>query len=114
MMPPVAMKLSMIVEITSLTPRVTFRTPARPAHALPTRTAVSRMMPTWNGPGSSSWAPTQAAMKEASTYWPSTPMLNRFILNPMATETPAMKSGVARLRMSTMFSSFEAFESISL
>ena len=30
---PVAMKLSMIVEMTSLTPRVTFSTPAMPAHA---------------------------------------------------------------------------------
>ena len=32
----------------------------------------------------------QAAMSEASLYWPSTPMLNRFILNPMATATPEM------------------------
>ncbi len=114
MMPPVAMKLSMIVEITSLTPRVTFRRPARPAHRLPTTMAVRRMMATWNGPGSSSWAPTQAATNEASTYCPSTPMLKRFILKPMATATPAMNSGVARLRMSIMFSSFDAVEIISV
>ena len=38
---PVAMALSMIVEITSETPRATLRYPAMPAHAPPTATAVA-------------------------------------------------------------------------
>ena len=46
------MKLSMIVEITSLTPRVTLSTPAIEAHAAPTTIATSMMKLTWNGAGS--------------------------------------------------------------
>ena len=42
-MTPVAIELSMIVEITSLTPRHTFRIAAIAAHAAPTTTAT-RMM----------------------------------------------------------------------
>ena len=41
------MALSMIVEITSLIPRVTFSTPAIPAHAAPTVIATNRMKSTW-------------------------------------------------------------------
>ncbi len=39
------MAFSMIVEITSLTPRVTRRTPAMPAHSAPVSTAT-RIAPT--------------------------------------------------------------------
>jgi hypothetical protein len=48
---PVAMKLSMIVEITSLTLRVTFKMAAIDAHAAPTVTAIRRMKVTWMGAG---------------------------------------------------------------
>ncbi len=41
--PEVAIALSMIVEITSLIPRVTFSTPAMPAYAEPTVIAVNRI-----------------------------------------------------------------------
>jgi len=34
-------------------------------------------------------APTTAATTAAIRYWPSTPMLNRFIRNPIATATAA-------------------------
>ena len=84
----------MIVEITSLTPRVTLSTPAMPAHSAPTTIATSMMNVTWSGAGSSTAAPAAAAMSAAIRYWPSTPMLNRPILNPIATATPAMNSGV--------------------
>ena len=83
------MALSMIVEITSLTPRVARSTPAMlgPRHA--DEHAVRRMTARWSGAGSVTAAPTAAATSAASRYWPSTPMLNRFILKPMATATPA-------------------------
>src|SRR5262245_8345526 len=84
----------MIVEITSLTLRVTLSTPAIPAHSEPTTIATTMMKRTWNGAGHAIWAPAHAAMRPARRYWPSTPMLNRFIWNPMATATPAMNSGV--------------------
>jgi hypothetical protein len=59
------------------------------AHAMPTSIAVRRMTARWSGAGSVTAAPTAAATSAASRYWPSTPMLNRFILKPMATATPA-------------------------
>ena len=54
---PVAMKLSMIVEITSLTPRVTFKMPAIAAHAAATSTAIRTMYSTWRTAGRSALAP---------------------------------------------------------
>src|SRR5262245_66474002 len=48
---PVAMKFSMIVEMTSLTPRVTLSTAAIPAHIAPTSTAVSNVTHTGSGAG---------------------------------------------------------------
>ena len=38
--------------------------------------------------GSQACPPTTAAAKAAMRYWPSTPMLNRFIRKPMATARP--------------------------
>ncbi len=89
-MTAVAMELSMIVATTSLTPRVIFRTPAMPDQNAPVRTAVSSSSGTWRAAGRSAWAPTIAAVMAASWYWPSTPMLNRFIRKPMATARAAM------------------------
>ena len=86
-MPP-AMTLSMIVEMTSLTPRVTLSSAAMPAQRAPTTTATSTTTMMSSGPGSSSQPPTTAAKKAAIWYWPSTPMLNRFIRKPMATARP--------------------------
>jgi hypothetical protein len=47
-----AIAFSMIVEITSLTPRVTFSTPAREAHTAPTTIATTMETATLTGPGS--------------------------------------------------------------
>src|SRR2546426_7059463 len=96
---PNAMKFSMIVEMTSLTPRVTFRNPATPAQAAPTAMPTSRMTVMWMGGGRCRSGPTAAAMNTANRYWPSTPMLNRFILKPMATARAEMYSGIAVLTM---------------
>ena len=52
--------------------------------------ATSRVMAIRRKPGSESMkaAPATAAdSMAANRYWPSTPMLNRFILKPMATAT---------------------------
>ncbi len=75
----------MIVEITSLTPRQTFRMPAIAAHAAPTAMATRMMKVTWKIAGNVTAAPAAAASTAAIRYWPLTPMLNRFILNPIAT-----------------------------
>ena len=88
----VAMAFSMMVLITSLTPRVTFSSAAIPAQAAPTAIATISVMAIRRKPGSDDIqaAPaTAAASIAASRYWPSTPMLNRFILKPMATATAA-------------------------
>ena len=55
------------------------------AHAAPTTTATSMMKVTWNSAGNVTAAPAPAASNAAIKYWPCTPMLNRFILNPIAT-----------------------------
>lgn len=89
-MTEVAIALSMIVATTSLTPRVTLRTPAMPAQKAPVQTAVRISSGTWSAAGSATCAPTIAAIMAASWYWPSTPMLNRFIRKPMATASAAM------------------------
>ena len=82
-----AIAFSMIVEITSLTPRVTLSTPAIAAQSAPTSTATTTMSAMCSGAGSTTAPPTAAAISAASRYWPSTPMLNRFIRNPIATAT---------------------------
>jgi hypothetical protein len=74
----------MIVEITSLTPRVTLSRPAMPAHIAPTTIATSRPSTTLSRPGTRAAPTVIAAAYEATWYWPSTPMLNRFIRKPMA------------------------------
>ncbi len=78
----------MIVEMTSLTPRVARSTPAMPAHAAPTRTAARIASAMLSGPGSHASPATTAAAKAAMRYCPSTPMLNRFIRKPIATARP--------------------------
>ena len=78
------MAFSMIVEITSETPRVTLRTPAMAAQAAPPTIAITNATITLSGPGSQPWPAKAAAAKTATRYCPSTPMLNRFIRNPIA------------------------------
>jgi hypothetical protein len=51
----------------------------------PTSIAVSTMTSRCRGLGNDTEVPTTAAAKAARRYWPSTPMLNRFIRKPMAT-----------------------------
>ena len=88
----VAIEFSMIVLITSLTPRVTLSSAAMPAQNAPTAIATMRVIAIRSGPGRMLMkaAPATAADSiAASRYWPSTPMLNRFILKPMATATAA-------------------------
>ena len=82
------MALSMIVEITSLTPRVVRRMPAIPAHAAPASMATMIAAMVFSLPGSQAAPAKAAAAKAATRYWPSTPMLNRFIRNPIAAATP--------------------------
>ncbi len=82
---PVAMALSMIVEMTSETPRLTFRYAAMLAQNPPATiatTIATRMLRT---PGSHAWPAKSAAANDPTRYCPSTPILNRFILNPTAT-----------------------------
>jgi len=86
---PAAMTFSMIVEMTSLTPRAVFRTPATPAQAAPTAIATSSTSATCSTAGRCTAAPTAAASSAASWYWPSTPMLNSPVRKPIATATPA-------------------------
>jgi hypothetical protein len=101
---PPPMKFSMIVEITSLTPRVTFSTPAIPAHTAPVTMAMTMMRATCSGPGSDTAAPSPAESTAASRYWPSTPMLNSAIRKPMATASAARKYGTARSMIETRLS----------
>src|SRR5687768_3733484 len=51
----------------------------------------------WIGRGSVTAAPAHAANTAATRYWPSTPMLNRFIRKPTLTASPARNSGMLRL-----------------
>ncbi len=88
----VAMAFSMIVLITSLTPRVTLSHTAIPAHDAPTNMAQISVIATRRKPGRLviQAAPASAAESMAAIrYCPSTPMFSRFILNPMATATAA-------------------------
>ncbi len=75
----------MIVEMTSLTPRVTLSSPAMPAHIAPTVIATRMVSPMCSGAGSATLPAKAAARIAASRYCPSTPMLNRFIRKPIAT-----------------------------
>jgi hypothetical protein len=84
---PVAMALSMIVEITSETPRFTLRYAAMLAHSPPATIATMMATMIFSQPGSQAWPANTAAANTATRYWPSTPMLNRFIRKPMATAT---------------------------
>ena len=90
-MTKVAIAFSMIVLITSLTPRVTLSSAAMPAQAAPDRHRDDQRDRRSAGSPAATLMkprrPTAAASIAASRYWPSTPMLNRFILNPMATAT---------------------------
>ena len=58
-----------------------------PAQMAPTIIATTMIRPTCSTGGSATAPPTAAASIAARRYWPSTPMLNRFILKPMATAT---------------------------
>ena len=89
----------MIVEMTTLTLRVTLRIAAISAHVPPTAIATMHTNGTCNTGGRLTSAPAQPAISAASRYWPFEPMLNRFILNPIATATPEMYSGTALLMM---------------
>ena len=80
----------MIVEITTLTLRVTLRMAAMRAHVPPTVMATRNTNTTWIGAGNDTCAPAQPEISAARMYCPFEPMLNRFILNPIATATPAM------------------------
>ena len=88
------MAFSMIVEMTSLTPRVTLSTPAMPAHSAPATiatTIATHGVEVAGQPGLR--RRTRPAAKTAERYWPSTPMLNRFIRKPIAA---ASRRGRAR------------------
>lgn len=84
-----AMAFSMMVEMTSLTPRKTFSRPAMLAYRPPTSMAVISSSGIWMNDGRSSLLPTKAANSAATLYWPSTPMLKRFIRKPKAAAAAA-------------------------
>ena len=75
----------MMVEMTSETPRVTLRMPAIPAQRAPAAIATKSATMMLSQPGNQPWPAKSAAANEATRYWPSTPMLKRFIRKPMAT-----------------------------
>ncbi len=54
---------------------------------------------TWITVGADTLAPATAATSAPMAYWPSTPMLNRPALKPIATARPAKMNGVARPKM---------------
>jgi hypothetical protein len=83
------MKFSMIVEMTSLTPRYALSSAAIPAQAAPTSTPTRMITAVCSTGGSATAPPTIAATHAASRNWPSTPMLNSFIWKPIATARPA-------------------------
>ena len=99
---PRATKLSMIELMTSLTPRVTFSTATMAAQSAPTSIATTTISTMCSGPGSATAAPAAAVRMVAIRYWPSTPMLNRPIRKATETASPARKSGIARLRITTI------------
>jgi hypothetical protein len=61
--------------------------------------ATSMMNAICKGAGRGTAAPAAADSRAANRYWPSTPMLNRFILKPIATARPATYRGTARFTM---------------
>ena len=65
---PRAMKFIMIELMTSLTPRVTFRTATMPAQTAPTSMATTKIRTMCRGAGSDTAAPAAAAMIVASRY----------------------------------------------
>ncbi len=77
----------MIVLITSLTPRPTLSSPAISAQSAPVTMAMMIETMMFSQPGRKFAPAKTAAAKDAIRYWPSTPMLNRPILNPIATAT---------------------------
>ena len=87
---PRAVAFNMMEEMTSLTPRYALSSPGIDAHAAPTSIATRKVSRMCSGAGSSTAAAAAAPNSAASLYCPSTPMLNRFILKPMATATPEM------------------------
>ncbi len=91
----------MMVDTTTLTLRVTLRMAAINAHDPPTVIATTNTNGTCSSGGRLTSAPAQPATSAARMYWPFEPMLNRFILNPIATATPEMYSGTEVLMMST-------------
>src|SRR3954452_13810633 len=94
----------MIVEITSLTLRVTLRRAGIAAQVMPTTTATSVVSSTHTGAGRFHEPipnPKAAATSAASRYWPYTLMLINRILKPIANETPAMYYGTERFTMAT-------------
>ena len=70
------------------------------------------MNSTWIGAGRFTLLPAWAEINAAKRYCPSTPMLNRFILKPMATAVAEKISGVARSSISTSLSVLPAVSTI--
>ena len=84
-----AIKLSIILLITSDTPRRTLRYPAIAAHRPPAIIATTTISNTCSTGGRLTAAPTTAPKNAPMRYWPSIPILKSNILNPIAAATPA-------------------------
>ena len=91
------MKFSMIVEMTSLTPRFTLRTAGDRGPGRADRHGDQQDERDVQRPGQVDHAARGGRHDGRERYWPSTPMLNRFIRKPMATARPARNSGTDRL-----------------
>ena len=78
----------MIVEMTSETPRNTRSSAAIAAQPAPASMAMTMATTVFSQPDNQPVPAKAAAAKTPMRYWLSTPMLNRFILNPIAAATP--------------------------
>ena len=83
-----AIALSMIVEMTSLTPRVVRRMPAMPAHSGADDDGDDQRGEDVEEAGQERGAGERGGgVRRRGVYWPSTPMLNRPIRKPIAAAT---------------------------
>ena len=93
-MSPAAMELSMIVEMTSCTPRADLSSPAMDPHIAPPRTPATMAITATTTPGADWTAWAEAAAQIAPTMsWPCAPMLNSPTRSGMTTARPHRISG---------------------
>ena len=90
-----AIQFSMIVLMTSCTPRRTLSQAAMSAHAAPADIAPAAHSASSSGAGRSTACPSHAAASAPTVNCPSAPMLKTPALSPTATESPVSVSTAA-------------------